>query len=253
MHYIFDPLCGWCYAAAPLLEVAAQLAAAGLGSAGSGTAGSVTTGSATETASRFRVVLHAGGMMMGRQRQTVTPRLRDYVLPHDARIEAMTGQPFGAAYRDGLLRDPSAVFDSEPPITAILAAEQLAGAGLALLKHLQRAHYVQGRRIANADVLINCAEEIGLAAAQFTPMFASLQGNATLQHVEQSRRLLSDVGGRGFPTLVLETGGTLTVLPWSQYLGKPEQWREFLQNQLHVVGVQGDQAPLTCDLDSGAC
>lgn len=25
LHYVFDPLCGWCYAAAPLIEAAGQI------------------------------------------------------------------------------------------------------------------------------------------------------------------------------------------------------------------------------------
>ena len=27
LHYVYDPLCGWCYGAAPLLEAAADLGA----------------------------------------------------------------------------------------------------------------------------------------------------------------------------------------------------------------------------------
>ena len=85
-------------------------------------------------------------------------------MPHDERIAGLSGQPFGADYFDGLLRDGGAVFDSEPPTTAILAAENLAGRGLDLLKRIQRAHYVEGRRIADPAVLRDLAAEIGLDA-----------------------------------------------------------------------------------------
>ena len=66
----------------------------------------------------------------GAQRQPVSAQLRDYVMPHDVRIAQYTGQPFGEAYFEGLLRDTTAVFDSAPPTTAVLAADQLAGRGL---------------------------------------------------------------------------------------------------------------------------
>jgi putative protein-disulfide isomerase len=47
-----------------------------------------------------------------------------------------------------------AVLDSEPPISAILAADHIASRGLDMLARLQVAHYVEGRRIADRDVLV---------------------------------------------------------------------------------------------------
>lgn len=243
LHYLFDPFCGWCYAAAPLLDVARQLIAS--------------PQAAEQSSGKLRIQLHAGGMMMGSNRQPVTAQLRDYVLPHDARIEALTGQPFSAAYRDGLLRDRAAVFDSEPPITAILAAEQLVGAGLVLLKRLQHAHYVEGRRIAEHDVLSACAAELGITAADFSAHYQQLSGAATQQHVDASRRLLGQVGGRGFPTLVWQQRDALLVLPWSQYLGKPAAWREYLQNALAAVpdtDIHNDgEDAAACAIDGRNC
>ncbi|MBE1008635.1 DsbA family protein, partial [Escherichia coli] len=48
----------------------------------------------------------------------------------------------------------SAVFDSAPPTAAVLAAEALDGLGAAMLARIQRAHYVEGRRIAERPVLL---------------------------------------------------------------------------------------------------
>ncbi len=123
LHYIYDPLCGWCYGAAPLIRAARDV---------------------------LPVLAHAGGMMAGASRQTVSATLRNYVMPHDRRIAALTGQQFGDAYFNGLLHDQGALFDSEPPISAVLAAESLAGRGLDLLARIQIAHYVEGRRIAES-------------------------------------------------------------------------------------------------------
>ena len=115
LHYIFDPLCGWCYGAAPLIEAARKV-------------------------NGLEIALHAGGLMTGSDRQPVTERLRRYVMEHDQRISALTGQPFGDAYLNGLLRDTGAVLDSEPPIGAILAADLLGGRGLDMLERIQKAH-----------------------------------------------------------------------------------------------------------------
>jgi putative protein-disulfide isomerase len=199
LHYIFDPLCGWCYAAAPLIAAAGQLPG-------------------------MTIALHGGGIMTGERRKHITPDWRGYVLPHDRRIEQMTGQVFGPGYTDGLLNDTTALLDSAPPTTAILAAEQVAGQGLAMLQRLQKAHYVEGRRIADQPVLQALAVELGLPEAAFVQAYASLTGAPTEAHFAESRRLLTMAGGQGFPTLALQVapGQPLQRIELGQWLGQPE-------------------------------
>lgn len=205
LHYIFDPLCGWCYGAAPLVQAARAV-------------------------SELAVVFHGGGMLTGPNRRMVTSQWRSYVMPHDRRIAELSGQPFGDAYFDGLLRDQTAVMDSEPPITAVLAAEAAAGRGLDMIHALQRAHYVQGRRIADTAVLHEVAMELGLTGEAFSAYFARLGGTATREHIEASRRLLDRVGGRGFPTFALEDGrGEVTLLEISAWLDQPMLWTKQLE------------------------
>src|SRR5579864_5710610 len=93
LHYIYDPLCGWCYGAAPLIAAARDI---------------------------VTVRLHGGGMMAGRNRRRVTAQWRSLVAHHDQRIALISGQKFGERYTDGLLQDTSVLLDSEPPITAVL-------------------------------------------------------------------------------------------------------------------------------------
>ena len=207
LHYIFDPLCGWCYGAAPLVEAARAVPG-------------------------LAVAFHGGGMMTGSNRRQITPEWRGYVLPHDRRIEQLSGQPFGDAYVNGLLNDTTAMMDSAPPITAILAAEVLAGKGLDMLQRVQRAHYVDGLRIADLPVLLALAQELGLDGAAFQAEYARQAGAATQQHIDASRALLAQVGGQGFPTFVLDNGsGKLSVIDIGDYLGQPAK----LQAQLGGV------------------
>ncbi|MGE8610954.1 MAG: DsbA family protein [Achromobacter veterisilvae] len=207
LHYVFDPLCGWCYAAAPLVEAARALPG-------------------------LDIALHGGGMMTGGNRQPVTDALRRYVMPHDERIAGLTGQPFGEDYFNGLLRDSGAVFDSEPPTTAILAAQALGSRGLDLLQRIQRAHYVQGLRVADPAVLAALAADIGLDPAAFGAAFAAAQGAETASHIAASRQLLARLGGSGFPTLALERAGACTLLEPSRYLGRPAQWQADLRARI---------------------
>lgn len=201
LHYIYDPYCGWCYAAAPLVRAARGI---------------------------LPIRTHGGGMLTGPDRRPVTPQLRDYVIPHDRRIAQLTGQVFGEAYFEELLRDPGAVFDSEAPIAAVLAADQLSELGLDLLARIQVAHYVHGQRIASPVVLIRLAEEIGLDRTAFTTAFAQAQGEAVQSHIEASRRLLSELGGSGFPAFAVEAGGSLERLDISRHIGCPDEFGAFL-------------------------
>lgn len=202
LHYIFDPMCGWCYAAAPLVDAARSVPG-------------------------LKVEFHGGGMMTGANRRAISPQWREYVMPHDRRIAELTGQPFGEPYFEGLLRDTGAVMDSEPPTTAILAAEALrAGGGLDMVHRLQRAHYVEGRRIADADVLTALAVELGFDAEAFASAFARLSGEATSQHIAASRQLLQRAGGQGFPTFVLaQADGPANRIDIGPWLGRAEDWK----------------------------
>lgn len=204
LHYIFDPLCGWCYAAAPLIDAARRV-------------------------DGLSIAAHGGGMMTGNNRQAVTDSLRRYVMPHDERIAQLTGQEFGVNYFDGLLKDTQAVFDSEPPTTAILAAQTLDARGLDMLKHIQLAHYVQGKRIADAAVLQALAEEIGMDGPAFQLAYAEAAGALTNAHIAETRALLGKLGAAGFPTFALERDGVFSVLDASKYLGRPSAWQEHLQ------------------------
>lgn len=218
LHYIYDPLCGWCYGAEPLLHAARSV---------------------------LPIQLHGGGMMTGANRQSVSPQLRDYVMPHDRRIAEYTGQPFGQAYFDGLLRDHTAVFDSAAPITAVLAAEKIAGRGQELLARLQTAHYVEGRRIADNDVLLNLAESIGLDPQVFNAAFDKILGDETQAHIKDSRQWLAKIGGQGFPTLALEQDGQLQLLDISPWLGKPEAFAEWLRQS---VAISIQSTPLSAPM-----
>lgn len=217
LHYIYDPLCGWCYGAKPLVQAAQAV---------------------------LPVIAHGGGMMTGVNRQKVSPQLRSYVMPHDRRIAEYSGQPFGEGYFEGLLRDQSAVFDSAPPIAAVLAAEQMGGRGLELLGRLQNAHYMEGRRIADESVLFELAHGMGLNRQTFERAFRAAD---TEGHISNSRAFLAKVGGQGFPTLVLEDNDQFTLIDIGPWLGKPQAFAQWLSQSLPDQGASNSVA--ACGLE----
>lgn len=204
LHYVFDPLCGWCYAVAPLVQAASRVRG-------------------------IRVELHAGGMLSGSMRRRITPDWREHVIPMDRRIAQLSGQPFGDAYFNGLLRDDAVWLDSAPPTAAILAAESLDGQGLRMLHRIQQGHYVEGAAVADEAVLQRLAQDIGLPGDAFKARFQSMSGDACEAHVADTRALMHAFGITGFPAVLMHRDGAWGALPIQRYLGRPTLWRDALE------------------------
>ena len=222
LHYVYDPLCGWCYGAAPLIKAARNL---------------------------VTVKAYAGGMMAGARKQKVTPQLREFVASHDKEIAQRSGQPFGTAYFDGLLRDNSAVFDSEPPIAAFLAAEQLSGRGLDMVSRLQKAHYEEGQKIADRSVLIEMAASIGLDAVEFDRQLKTIEGAGVASHIRETREFMAKYRLGGFPSAVLETEKGMEVVNLTAFLGNVDSFSEWLRDVVHVRSGGDLEAAPFCGID----
>ncbi len=191
LHYVYDPLCGWCYAAEPLVKVAAD---AGV-----------------------PVVLHGGGLW---DPGVHAPEAkRQSMRETDARIAQLTGQAFGEAYLEGLLVDPTSLWWSRPTVAAVLAAENLkAGGGFAMIAAIQCAHYVDGRRVVEETVLAEIADAMGLEPARFTQ---ALQAAPVDAHIQATRRLMHRHGLQGYPSFLVERDGLVTRLPHETCYGQP--------------------------------
>ncbi len=191
LHYVYDPLCGWCYAAEPLVEAAAE---AGV-----------------------QIVLHGGGLWDPAVHATDDKRRA--MRETDARIGQLTGQPFGEAYLQGLLVDPASLWWSRPTVAAALAAEGLeAGRGLAMIAAVQRAHYVEGRRVVEHAVLAEAAGAIGLDPTRFTE---ALQAAPVDAHIQATRRLMRSHDLHGFPSFLAERDGQVARLAHEACYGRP--------------------------------
>ena len=209
LHYIYDPLCGWCYAAEPLMTEAANI-------------------------DELKVEMHGGGLFAGANKKTIGADMRNFILSHDARIAALSGQVFGDAYKNKLLTSGDVMLDSVPPTRAVLVAEQLEGMGLDMQLALQRAHYVSGQRIAEQATLQALAEQLGLNADAFRKACEAMSEATVMDHMRASRRLMESVGGMGFPTFVFEQNGSRVPISHQQYYGQPQAWKQHLLQRLSV-------------------
>jgi len=203
LHYIYDPLCGWCYGAEPLAWAAS-------------------------TVSDLDIELHAGALWP--QPTRLPESTVGYIRQADLRIGQMSGQKFGKPYHDGLLLDPTMVLHSRPTIAAVLAAQSLdPDKALAMLKAIQHAHYEQGRRVVEERTLGDIAVECGLDRGEFE---AALQRVPVDAHIEESRQLMAQVGAQGFPMFVLQIGDDWYPVPHSRFASSPPQFRDWLDGQI---------------------
>ena len=204
LHYIYDPLCGWCYGAEPLVSAAAEI-------------------------EDLEIVLHGGELWSEPTR--LPQHTREYIQQADARIAQMSGQPFGEAYLQGLLLDPSLVLESMPTIAAVLAAESTAsGMAIPMLRAIQHGHYEKGLHVVRQDVLCDIAESCGLDRAAFE---SSLSDVSAEEHIAESRRFMERVGCRGFPMFVLQVDDEWFAVPHQRFASNAAGFGEWLKMQVH--------------------
>jgi putative protein-disulfide isomerase len=205
LHYIYDPLCGWCYGAEPLVWAA------------NGVDG-------------LALRMHAGGLWP--QPTRLPEHTRQYIKQADARVGQMSGQPYGEPYLNGLLFDPELVLESRPVIAAVLAAQALDPTkALSMLRGIQHAHYERGRHVVREATLEEVAGEIGLDVAAFS---SALKTVPVDEHIASSQELMNDVGAQGFPTFVLQIGDDWLAVPHGRFSSTPAKFAEWLEAQVRA-------------------
>ncbi|ORU94204.1 MAG: thioredoxin [Cycloclasticus sp. symbiont of Poecilosclerida sp. N] len=99
-----------------------------------------------------------------------------------------------------------------PASRAIIAAKKMdSSVEKKMLLAIQHAYYLKAKNPSNADVLIECAEGIGLDTVEFKEL---LNKPSTQQQLLADIRFARKLGVNSFPSLVLETLGGLRVLDY---------------------------------------
>jgi len=98
---------------------------------------------------------------------------------------------------------------SMPPLRAVKAAELQGGmeAHARMYNRLQHAHLVEARNVADPQILIDCAVEIGLDERHFQ---ADIESDVTYDAVMADRSEAHSLGISGTPTVVFEHKWTLS-------------------------------------------
>lgn len=185
--YLFDPLCGWCYASAPALAALAH-------------------------AFPEQLEMWPSGLFAGEGARDLTPEWGEYAWGNDQRIAAMTGQVFSEAYRINVLQGSGVRFDSTVQNRALTWARDLAPALESQLLHrLQTARYVDGLDTALAGVVGGIAATVASAAGHqvdVQQLIGDLESDAALirktgGRLQATQALMRDAGIRGVPQLLV--------------------------------------------------
>lgn len=183
LHYLFDPLCGWCYGAAP--AVAQLLEAPGIS-----------------------VKLWPTGLFSGAGARPMDDDFAAYAWSNDQRIQTMTGQSFSQQYRQRVLSDRQQHFDSGPATLALTAAAlSQPSQEVQVLKAIQHARYVEGHDVTSLATLSALLAALGLqdAADRVVQPDAELLA-ATHTRTLQAQALMREFGAQGVPTFIAESG-----------------------------------------------
>lgn len=188
--YLFDPLCGWCYGAHPMLEQIADQR-------------------------DLALVLAPVGLFAGELARPMDARFAAYAWQNDQRIARLTGQPFSGAYRANVLGAGGGLFDSAPATLGIVAAAiEAPSRELPTLQAIQRARYVDGRDTSDLHVITDILIETGLAEAaqriqqRDEPLIASYR-----QRITAARDEMNSTGVQDVPALIAGEDTQRRVLP----------------------------------------
>lgn len=178
---VVDPLCGWCWGAAPAVAKLAQNPAT-------------------------PVELVASGLFIGDREMTA--EFAEYAWKNDQRIRALTGQTFSEAYREKVLGRLDGKFDSGPATLGLTAVQlREPEKAVAVLHALQAARWVDGRDVTDPAVVASVLAEadvtpdtVAAFEAEDETVIETLNLRATF-----ARDLMVRLGARGVPMLARVT------------------------------------------------
>ncbi len=207
LTYIHDPLCGWCYAAAPLVAAIADDPIAGLD-----------------------LVLVHRALFTGAHAMPHTPEFARYAWSNDQRIAHLTGQPFSDAYRDGVLGNRHQSIDSWNTALAKQAVDAMApGRAPAYLKLMQHARFVDGADLTDRAVLAGLGAALDLDVATLAGTIAApATAESAAAERDQATEILARMGHNGVPLLVLDAGNGPRAVDHGRFLGQPAAFRAAL-------------------------
>lgn len=201
--YLFDPLCGWCYASSPAVRKLAE---------------------------QFELSAFATGLFADSGRQ-MNATFAQHAWANDQRIAQLTGQSFSEKYHQQILQS-CGEFNSRALSNACFALlEQGSETMLNVLADLQKARYVGGQDTSQSEVVRQILQNLGQSAVAETFDLAENQAKTTAW-IEQGQAIAAQFGVQGVPNLFAETEQGWVNVPSQLLYQNAESAVENLKNWL---------------------
>jgi len=180
VRYLMDPLCGWCYGAAPAVQKLRNVPG-------------------------VQLEIAPTGLFAGAGSRAMDADFAAYAWSNDERIESLTGQRFTPRYRSEVLGKHGQRFDSGPATLALTAVQRTAPEReFDALRAIQEARYVDGLDTTDQTVLAELLRGLQLdAAAQLLLQTDAALTTATRDRIADAQRDMQQLGAQGVPALVL--------------------------------------------------
>lgn len=180
--YVGDPMCSWCWGIAPELDALVE----------------------AHPDIPLRIIV--GGLRPGPNAQTVDAGMADMLMHHWHDVEQRTGQPFDRTVFDEL----GWLYDTEPACRAVVVMRELAPhETFRFFKRIQRAFYAEGEPVWNSAIFASLIEGFDVDPEVFLAQF---NGQEAVKQTWEDFSLSRSWGINGFPTVVLRTGNTGTII-----------------------------------------
>ncbi|MBX7093806.1 MAG: DsbA family protein [Flavobacteriales bacterium] len=175
IYYLFDPLCGWCYAFSPVINRLYN---------------------DYNSTADFKVI--SGGMVLGEMVRPIG-KISEYILNTIPRLEELSGQKMGDPYKQ-MLKEGTAVYGSERPSIAIEVVKYLnPEISFSFVKDMQHQHFYEGKIMEHDDFYLPLLAKYQLPEKAFFDRLNSFEFKTSTY---DGFRFSNELGIRGFPSVV---------------------------------------------------
>ncbi|MDX5348230.1 MAG: DsbA family protein [Hymenobacteraceae bacterium] len=177
LHYVTDALCGWCFGFGPVMLKLQE-----------------------QYKDKLHVNVINGGMITGERVQPISASA-DYIKNAIPRVVETTGVPFGDAYIE-VLEKGTYINNSFPPAVALAILRDAAPQRALEFAHaIQKAMFVEGKNLNDADTYVELAASAGLDRDSFMERYASEHyKNQALYEFQ----VVQQWGIQGFPVVIMQ-------------------------------------------------
>lgn len=206
IYYVYDPLCGWCFAYAPIMEKLAN-----------------------EFKDQVEFVIIPGGMIVGDNVRPIR-EIAPYLLQAIPQLEEVSGVKIGAPYISMLKEGSYTASSYNPSLAMVVFKSFQTGRDMEYAHKVQQSYFIEAKDIMGDSLYRDLAHQFDISPEEFMKrMTDTVYQTKTQQHFDFAAYLDT----KGFPSLVGKSGDSYVKITYG-YLSEEESRKKiqkFLRKQ----------------------